>query len=62
MSIATTQVLTVDEVMVRLRLGRSKVYDLIRTRRLQSFTEGRARRIPESSVEDYIRARLDEAA
>ncbi|MBC9714641.1 helix-turn-helix domain-containing protein [Streptomyces sp. TRM66268-LWL] len=62
MTTAAVQVLTVKEVMVRLRLGRSKVYDLIRTKRLHSYTEGRARRIPESSVEDYIRARLEEAA
>ncbi|MEX3102581.1 MULTISPECIES: helix-turn-helix domain-containing protein [unclassified Streptomyces] len=41
--------LTVPDVMSRLQLGKSKVYDLIRTKRLASFTEGRARRIPETA-------------
>ncbi|MFM9616126.1 helix-turn-helix domain-containing protein [Streptomyces niveiscabiei] len=54
--------LTVPDVMVRLQLGKSKVYDLIRTKRLASFTEGRARRIPETAVQDYIRTRLEDAA
>jgi excisionase family DNA binding protein len=62
MSTATAELLTVPEVMARLKLGRSKVYDLIRTKRLRSITEGRCRRIPESAVADYIRARLEEAA
>ncbi|MFF4599759.1 helix-turn-helix domain-containing protein [Amycolatopsis sp. NPDC001319] len=38
--------LTVPEVMARLKIGRSTVYDLIRTRQLASITIGRARRIP----------------
>lgn len=61
----TTQpptLLTVPDVMSRLQLGKSKVYDLIRTKRLASFTEGRARRIPETAVQDYIRTRLEDAA
>jgi excisionase family DNA binding protein len=62
MTLATTELLTVPEVMARLKLGRSKVYDLIRTKRLVSIKEGRARRIPESALQDYLRARLDEAA
>ncbi|MEU4495456.1 helix-turn-helix domain-containing protein [Streptomyces sp. NPDC023998] len=62
MTTATAQLLTVPEVMARLRLGRSKVYDLIRSKRLVSITEGRARRIPEIAVQDYIRERIEEAA
>ena len=62
MTTATPELLTVPEVMQRLRLGRSKVYDLIRTKRLASITEGRCRRIPASAIQDYIRARLEEAA
>lgn len=62
MTTATAQLLTVPEVMARLRLGRSKVYDLIRSKRLISITEGRARRIPEIAVQDYIRERIEEAA
>ncbi|MEU1568520.1 helix-turn-helix domain-containing protein [Streptomyces mirabilis] len=62
MTAATPVLLTVPEVMTRLKYGRSKVYDLIRSKRLASITEGRLRRIPESAIEDYIRARLEEAA
>lgn len=56
------ELLTVPEVMAKLRLGRSTVYDLIRTRQLPSFTQGRARRIPAQAVADYINRKLQEAA
>ncbi|WP_267883309.1 helix-turn-helix domain-containing protein [Streptomyces sp. NRRL S-1022] len=46
----------------RLRLGRSKVYDLIRTRRLPSVTIGRCRRIPASALGDFIAGRMERAA
>ncbi|MZF85962.1 helix-turn-helix domain-containing protein [Streptomyces sp. SID5643] len=62
MTTAPPALLTVPEVMTRLKYGRSKVYDLIRSKRLRSITEGRCRRIPESAVEEYIRTRLKEAA
>ncbi|MFJ7344689.1 helix-turn-helix domain-containing protein [Streptomyces sp. NPDC101110] len=62
MTTSSVELLTVPEVMARLKYGRSKVYDLIRTNRLRSITEGRCRRIPESAVAEYIRARLEEAA
>jgi excisionase family DNA binding protein len=62
MTTPPAQLLTVPEVMARLKFGRSKVYDLIRSKRLVSITEGRARRIPESALQDYIRERIVEAA
>lgn len=62
MSTATPELLTVPQVMARLKYGRSKVYDLIRSKRLVSITEGRSRRIPESAIQDYIRDRIEEAA
>ncbi|MFC5663134.1 helix-turn-helix domain-containing protein [Kitasatospora misakiensis] len=54
--------MTVPEVMTRLRLGRSVVYDLIRTNRLRSITIGRARRIPYGSYRSFVASRLEEAA
>ncbi|MCE4947515.1 MULTISPECIES: helix-turn-helix domain-containing protein [Streptomyces] len=54
--------LTVPEVMVRLKLGRSTVYDLIRSRRLPSITIGRCRRIPVKAVRDYVTQELEAAA
>ncbi|MHC5263842.1 helix-turn-helix domain-containing protein [Streptomyces sp. UC4497] len=62
MTTAASDLLTVPEVMTRLKLGRSKVYDLIRTRRLPSITIGRSRRIPADAVQDFIRDQLVEAA
>lgn len=48
------RLLTVPEVMARLRLSRATVYDLIRSHQLRSGKVGRARRIPESAVTAYI--------
>ncbi|MER6528514.1 helix-turn-helix domain-containing protein [Streptomyces sp. NPDC001508] len=54
--------LTVPQVMARLQLGRSAVYDLLRTRQLASITLGRARRIPADALTDFIRTRLEQEA
>ncbi|MET8602143.1 helix-turn-helix domain-containing protein [Streptomyces rubiginosohelvolus] len=62
MTTTTAELLTVPEVMARLKLGRSTVYDLIRSRRLVSITIGRARRIPADSVRDFIVNEIEEAA
>ncbi|MFI8767849.1 helix-turn-helix domain-containing protein [Streptomyces sp. R-07] len=58
----TTELLTVPEVMARLKLGRSTVYDLIRSRRLVSITIGRSRRVPADAVRDFIDNQIEEAA
>ncbi|MFE2055382.1 helix-turn-helix domain-containing protein [Streptomyces sp. NPDC059446] len=62
MTTATAELLTVPEVMARLKLGRSTVYDLIRSRRLTSITIGRSRRIPADAVQDFIVNEIEEAA
>ncbi|MGW2555488.1 helix-turn-helix domain-containing protein [Streptomyces sp. NPDC001635] len=62
MTTATAELLTVPEVMARLKLGRSTVYDLIRSRRLRSITIGRARRVPADAVRDFIEREMEEAA
>jgi excisionase family DNA binding protein len=54
--------LTVPEVMERLHLSRSKVYDLIRSRRLTSITIDRSRRIPEDALADFIARLVEEVA
>ncbi|MFF4304619.1 helix-turn-helix domain-containing protein [Streptomyces sp. NPDC001601] len=56
------ELLTVPDVMTRLKLGRSTVYDLIRSRRLPSITIGRCRRIPARALHDYITNKLEAAA
>ncbi|MFB7663940.1 helix-turn-helix domain-containing protein [Kitasatospora sp. NPDC056138] len=60
MATAIPEALTVPEVMAALRMSRSKVYDLIRSKRLHSFTEGRCRRISVDSLADYIRNKTEE--
>ncbi|MFI5523985.1 helix-turn-helix domain-containing protein [Streptomyces platensis] len=62
MTADTDELLTVPEVMARLKLGRSMVYDLIRSRRLVSIKVGRARRIPLSSFRAFITDQISEAA
>lgn len=44
----------VPDVMRVLNLSRSVVFDLLRTGRLRSVKEGRARLIPASALRDYI--------
>ncbi|MEV7849550.1 helix-turn-helix domain-containing protein [Streptomyces sp. NPDC088183] len=58
----TAELLTVPEVMARLKLGRSKVYDLIRSRRLVSIKIDGARRIPDVAVRDFVLGQIEEAA
>ncbi|MGA5470069.1 helix-turn-helix domain-containing protein [Streptomyces arboris] len=53
---------TVPEVMSALRLSRSKVYDLLRSGEIRSFTIGRSRRIPAGELATYMQSRLEECA
>ena len=52
--------LTVEETADLLHIGRSKVFDLIRCRDLDSVKIGRLRRVPESAVHEFM-VRLREA-
>ncbi len=58
----THEALTVPEVMTALRLSRSKVYDLIRSRQLASFTVGRSRRVSPDSLRAFIQEQIEENA
>lgn len=58
----THKVLTVPQVMEALSLSRFKVYDLIRSKQLQSFTIGRSRRIPADALHTFIQDQLREVA
>ncbi|MER6221549.1 helix-turn-helix domain-containing protein [Streptomyces sp900105755] len=59
---AGTELLTVPEVMARLKISRSAVYDLLRTHLLPSLTLGRARRIPAHALAHLITTRLEQEA
>ncbi|MFJ9076639.1 helix-turn-helix domain-containing protein [Streptomyces sp. NPDC102278] len=56
------QAVTVAEAMAALRISRPKLYDLIRSGALPSFTIGRARRIPADSLHHFIHNQIEEAA
>ncbi|MFI1965848.1 helix-turn-helix domain-containing protein [Streptomyces pathocidini] len=56
------ELLTIPEVMARLKLSRSTVYDLIRSHRLVSITIGRSRRVPISSLHQFIADQIAEVA
>ena len=51
---ADKQLYRVREAMTVLSLSRSVIYELIRSGRLRSVTEGRSRLIPASAITEYI--------
>ena len=55
------QLYRVPEAMAVLSLSRSVIYELIRSGRLRSVTEGRARLIPATAIAEYIALLEDEA-
>ena len=48
------QLYEVSDAMRMLRLSKTVIYELIRSGRLGSVKQGRARRIPASAIRDYI--------
>jgi excisionase family DNA binding protein len=50
------QLFTVDEVAEACALGRTKVYELIRTGEIQSVKIGSARRVTREAVQDFVRS------
>jgi excisionase family DNA binding protein len=51
----------VPEVMELLSMSRSVIYEQIRSGRLGSVTQGRARLIPAAALNDYINLLIDES-
>lgn len=54
------ELLTVLEACQVLRISRWTLYDLIRSRAIETIKIGRIRRIPISSISRYIRRKLSE--
>jgi excisionase family DNA binding protein len=50
--------LTVAEVCQRLRLGKSKVFELVATKQLESLKIDGARRFTEDQLNDFIARRI----
>jgi excisionase family DNA binding protein len=56
------QLYRVADAMVVLSLGRTAIYEQIRSGRLRSVTEGRTRLIPASAITEYIKLLEREAS
>jgi excisionase family DNA binding protein len=54
LQIAELQLYTIEEAMILLRMGRTTIFDQLRSGRLRSVTQGRARRIPATAIAEYI--------
>lgn len=54
------QLYRVEEVAEILSMGRSTVFDLIRSGRLASVKEGAMRRVTEDAIRDYVRKLAEE--
>ena len=52
--IATKEILTREEVMEVLKIGRSTFYKLIQTGQLKGFKEGNRYKVPVKSIENYL--------
>ena len=53
--LAVTRALySVPEAMVLLNLSRTQIYELIRSRRLVTVTQGRRRLIPAAAISEYV--------
>jgi len=51
-------VLSVEEAADQLRLGRTRTYELVMTRKIQSVKVGRRRLVVRSSLLDFVQALL----
>jgi excisionase family DNA binding protein len=60
-SIPVRALYDVPEAMALLNLGRTQIYELIRTRRLLTVTQGRRRLVPADSISEYVQLLLREA-
>ena len=58
---AAFQLYKVTDAMVILSMSRTVIYDQIRTGRLRSVKQGRARLIPASAIADYVNLLLHES-
>ena len=60
-TVPTRALYDVSEAMELLSLSRTQIYELIRSRRLVTVTQGRRRLVPASSITQYVALLLCEA-
>lgn len=56
--LTTKEILTREEVMEILKIGRSTFYKLLQTGELKGFKEGNRYKVPVESVEKYVEMRM----
>ena len=56
--LTTKEILTREEVMEILKIGRSTFYKLLQTGQLKGFKEGNRYKVPVESVEKYVEMRM----
>jgi excisionase family DNA binding protein len=56
----TQLLLSVEEAADQLRLGRTRTYELVKTRKIQSVKVGRRRLVVRSSLLDFVQTLLVE--
>ena len=56
--ISGKEILTREEVMEVLKIGRSTFYKLIHTGQLKGFKEGNRYKVPAESIEEYVDKRM----
>jgi excisionase family DNA binding protein len=61
-AVSVTLMLTPEEAALALRVGRSKIYDLIRSGALSSVKIGGSRRISVNALAEYVAALERDAA
>jgi excisionase family DNA binding protein len=59
--VQTRELYTVPEAMARLNLSRTVIYELIRSGRLLTVTQGRRRLVPAESLSRYVDLLISEA-
>ncbi len=52
------EILTREEVMEVLKIGRSTFYKLLQTGELKGFKEGNRYKVPVESIEEYVDKRI----
>ena len=56
--ITNKEILTREEVMEVLKIGRSTFYKLLQTGKLKGFKEGNRYKVPLKSIEEYVEMRM----
>ncbi len=60
-TIASKEILTREEVMEILKIGRSTFYKLLQNGELKGFKEGNRYKVPAQSIDEYVDKRMEQA-